>query len=298
MERDLSERIAGALAQSGMMRGLASPIQKAMNALLLESPLKPIKDFLNGTWLEHPLHPVLTDVPVGAWTAAILLDLLALVVGIAGLGLASGIAIGLGILGALGAVVTGLTDWMDVDTSELAIGIAHGAINVVATALFVASFLMRWSANWETTWANFSPALAGYLIVSFGAYVGGLLVYRLGIMINRNAFRSGPRKFVPVLKTSELPDNQPRRVHAEGRPVFLLRRGEKVSAIGAVCSHYGGPLEEGKLVDGTIQCPWHYSRFSIRDGSVKAGPATAPVPAYEVRIHNGAIEVRERNAEG
>ncbi len=67
--------------------------------------------------------------------------------------------------------------------------------------------------------------------------------------------------------------------------------------IGTVCLLYGGPLEEGQLVDSTLQCPWHYSRFAIKDGAVAAGPATAPVPAYDVRIKNDQIQVKARNVQ-
>src|SRR5512146_1433481 len=128
MKRDLTEAIDKTLTESSAVNGLAGWVQKLMNAIF--TPLRPLKTFLNGTWLEHPLHPVLTDVPVGTWTLAVLLDLIALIFGVQNLGLASGIAIALGVLGALGAIITGLTDWMDVDPPELAVGVTHGLINI------------------------------------------------------------------------------------------------------------------------------------------------------------------------
>jgi nitrite reductase/ring-hydroxylating ferredoxin subunit/uncharacterized membrane protein len=295
MKRDLTERIESVLIRSGAIRGLASVTQKVMKGLFLNSPLKPFKDFMNGTWLEHPLHSVLTDVPIGGWTVAILLDLIALIFGVANLGLASAIAIGLGVLVALATIATGLMDWMDVDPPELSVGITHGLTNVVATILFAISFIMRWAGSWQITIANFIPAILGYVTVSFGAFLGGSLVFRMGVMINRDAYRAGPDDFVSVLRVDQLPDNKPIRVDAQGQPVCLIRRGEDVYAIGAVCSHYGGPLDEGQLTDSKIQCPWHYSQFSIKDGSVETGPATAPVPAYDVRIKNDQIQVKARN---
>ncbi len=297
MKRDLTERVESTLTHSRIIRGLASAIQKLMKALL-PKPLKPLRDFLHGTWLEHPLHPVLIAVPIGAWTAAVVLDLIALIFGVANLGLASAIVIGLGVLGALGAIITGLTDWMDVDPPELAVGVTHGLINIAATILFAISFFVRWAGNWQITIANFIPAVLGYIVLTAGAYIGGSLVYRMGVMVNRDAHQTGPAEFVPVLKINQLPDNKPIRVDAQGRPVCLIRRGEDVYAIGAVCSHYGGPLEQGQLTDSSIRCPWHYSQFSIKDGRVEAGPTTAPVPAYDVRIRNSQIEVKERNGEG
>ncbi len=294
MARDLTERIENSLIRNKPINGLAQAVQQVMNRLFLKSPLRPIKVFMNGTWLEHPLHPLLTDIPVGAWTLAILLDLIALIFGVSSLGLASAIAVGLGILGALGAAATGLFDWMDIDRPELAVGITHAVINIAATVLFIVSFAIRWAGDWTISLAAFIPAVIGYIVVSAGAYIGGSLVYRQGVMVNRDAHQQGPNEYVPVLATQDLPENRPVRVDAQGQPVLLVRRGEEVYAIGAVCSHYGGPLEEGQLKDGTIECPWHYSRFRIADGGVDAGPATAPVPAYEARVVDGHIEVRAK----
>jgi nitrite reductase/ring-hydroxylating ferredoxin subunit len=55
-----------------------------------------------------------------------------------------------------------------------------------------------------------------------------------------------------------------------------------------------GPLHEGRVDDQQVQCPWHQSTFSLEDGSILQGPATAPQPCYEVRLRDGAVEVRER----
>ncbi len=293
MKRDLTENIEQTLTESGAVKGLATAIQKLMTAIF-NTPLRPLKTFLSGTWLGHPLHPVLTDVPVGGWTAAILFDLLALIFGVKTLGLASGIAIGLGVLAALAAIATGFADWMDVDPPELAVGITHAIINIAATILFAISFFVLWANNWTIGWSDFGLAILGYLTVTVGAFIGGSLVFRQGVMINRAAYQSGPQKFVSVLPVSGLPDNTPIRVEAKGRPVLLVRRGEEVYTIGAVCSHYGAPLEEGQLKDGAIECPWHGSRFCLADGRVQAGPATAPVPAYEVRIDGDQIQIRAK----
>src|SRR5690242_8165677 len=75
-----------------------------------------VKDLLNGVWLGHALHPVITDVPIGAWTITQLLDLVSAARGDdPGLDAASDVALGAGIVAALGAAITGLTDWSDID---------------------------------------------------------------------------------------------------------------------------------------------------------------------------------------
>ena len=87
--------------------------------------MHPLKIFLNGTWVGHPLHPMLTDIPIGAWTLTILLDLIGLLLGFPQLGLASSITAGVGVAGALAAAAAGLADWMDIDPPEKAIGAFH-----------------------------------------------------------------------------------------------------------------------------------------------------------------------------
>ncbi len=292
MKRDITERVDESFVASNAVKTYANALKKPMDALFLQGALHPLKSFLNGKWIEHPLHPVLTDVPIGAWTVVILLDLLALFVRVPQLGLASGIALGLGVLAALGAIVTGLMDWMDVDPPELAIGVMHGTINIVATVLMLVSFFMRVGANWDTDIGAFVVALLGYLLVTAGAFIGGSLVYRRGVMINRNAYRSGPDRFVDALALDALPDGKPTRVVVDGQPVLLLRRGERIAALCAVCSHYGGPLDEGRVIDDRVECPWHFSQFSLSDGSVKSGPATAPLPVYETRVTGGQVQIK------
>ncbi len=292
MKRDITERLDSVMIGSGVIRGLADWLRNLLTKIVQETPLRPLKLFLNGTWLEHPLHPVLTDIPIGAWTVAIILDLAALIFRVPSLGLASGLAIGIGVLAALGSIVTGLLDMMDVDPPEGAVAFVHGITNILATILFAISYFVRQSGNWDIEFKNVIWSFLGYLLVLIGGYLGGTLVFRQGVMVNRNAYRSEPKDFVPVMALKDLKDNTPTRVQANGEPVLLVRRGEKVSALGAVCSHYGAPLEEGKLKDGTIVCPWHYSRYSLEDGSVKEGPTAAPVPYYETRVVNGRIQVK------
>lgn len=292
MNRDFSEALDAAITHVGAIRTTAKALQRAFNAIFLDGPLRPLKTFANGTWLEHPLHPLLTDVPVGAWTAALLLYLAALFFGMTGIGIAIGLVMGLGILAALAAIATGFMDWMDVDPTELAVGLIHAIINIIGTLLFIIAWIMLYAAQWQVSVANFIPALVGYLVVAVGAYLGGGLVFRLGTMINRNAYRSGPKDFTPVIGFTELAENKPQRFDVKGQPVLLVRRGQLVYAIGAVCSHYGAPLEQGTLRDSIIECPWHYSHFSLEDGSVKAGPSTAPLPLYETDVKDGKIWVK------
>jgi len=256
--------------------------------------MRRLKVFLNGTLAGHPLHPMLTDIPIGAWTLTIILDLVGLLFGLPQLGLASSITAGIGVAGALAAAAAGLADWMDVDPPEKAIGAFHATVNVSATSLFLISILMRWGRDWRLGWTTFVVALAGYLLAMIGGYLGGAMVFHKGVMINRNAYRSGPDDFKPAVATRELAEDQLKRVLVEEQSVLFLKLGGTVYALGAVCSHYGAPLNEGTIVDRTIECPWHASRFALEDGRVVQGPACAGVPVYDCKIVNDQVQIKFR----
>jgi NADPH-dependent 2,4-dienoyl-CoA reductase/sulfur reductase-like enzyme/nitrite reductase/ring-hydroxylating ferredoxin subunit len=79
--------------------------------------------------------------------------------------------------------------------------------------------------------------------------------------------------------------------HAEGEAVLLARRGNEIFAIGATCSHYGGPLAEGLLVEDTVRCPWHHACFSLRTGEPVGAPALNPVACWKVERNGDRVRV-------
>jgi NADPH-dependent 2,4-dienoyl-CoA reductase/sulfur reductase-like enzyme/nitrite reductase/ring-hydroxylating ferredoxin subunit len=82
--------------------------------------------------------------------------------------------------------------------------------------------------------------------------------------------------------------------HVKGEPAILVRRGAELFAIGSVCTHYGGPLAEGLLVDDTVRCPWHHACFSLRTGEALRAPALNPDSCWRVVQRNGSAFARER----
>ena len=98
------------------------------------------------------------------------------------------------------------------------------------------------------------------------------------------------------VKFDSLAENKPLLGHFDGAPVLLVRQGEQVFATGAVCTHYGGPLAEGLVVDGTIRCPWHHARFDLRTGEAQGAPALNPVPCFNVLRREGLVMVGEKKA--
>jgi len=96
------------------------------------------------------------------------------------------------------------------------------------------------------------------------------------------------------LSIDELPDGHMLAGHVGQDPVLLARRGDEFLAIGATCSHYGGPLAEGLMVEDTVRCPWHHACFSLRTGEALRAPALSPVACWTVERRDDKIFVRNR----
>lgn len=249
-----------------------------------------VKNALHGTWLGHPLHPVLTDVPLGAWTTALALDIME-ARGARKFAPGADGAVAVGLAGAVGAAVSGLTDWNDIDGKPRRYGLVHGLLNVTGTLLYATSLLLR-RRNSRNAGRCF--AFAGFGVAMAAAYLGGNLVYGDQIGVNHAAGPEPSHDFVPVLPDAELRENELRRVETNGMRVLLARHQGVICALAETCSHLGGPLAEGQLEGDSVRCPWHGSRFALEDGSVLDGPATHPQPCFETRIRNGQIEIRSR----
>lgn len=250
------------------------------------------KNFLHGTWLGHPLHPVLTDIPVGAWTTALALDAIEAVSGREEFGSAADAAIAIGLVGALGAAATGITDWSETEGRGRKVGLVHGLLNAGAATLYATSLVMR---RTKARRAGVGLSMLGFLVSGAAAYLGGHLVFGEKIGVDHTAGQQLPNEFTAVMADSELPENRLTRVEIKDVPVLLVRRGGHIFALAETCSHLGGPLAEGELVGDSVRCPWHGSRFALENGSVIDGPATHPQPCLESRVRDGQIEVRIRH---
>ncbi|HEY6255133.1 MAG TPA: FAD-dependent oxidoreductase [Xanthobacteraceae bacterium] len=82
--------------------------------------------------------------------------------------------------------------------------------------------------------------------------------------------------------------------HVDKDPVLLARRGDEFFAIGATCSHYGGPLAEGLMVEDTVRCPWHHACFSLRTGEALRPPALSFVACWAVERRDDTVFVRDK----
>jgi nitrite reductase/ring-hydroxylating ferredoxin subunit/uncharacterized membrane protein len=261
----------------------AEPVQEAVNAVP-----QPVRDVLDGVWLGNPLHPALTDVPIGAWSAAFALDL-------AG-STAADDALAVGILGAVPTALTGLNDWSHLKDDSRRIGTVHALLNTMSLALNVASLVARKDGHRGLGRVLSGVAYAGTL---FSAHLGGHLSFGLGVRVNRTAFESPRDRYAPVCAESDVNGGKLVAVELEGESVVVSRSEEsgEVCAIAATCSHMGGPLDEGERDGDTVTCPWHGSRFDLCTGEVEGGPAVYPQPRYETRVRAGKVEIRIAKAD-
>lgn len=293
----LQEAINDTIAEQKWLEPASEGVQQVVTTALqpYTPAARPLNDFLNGVWLGHPLHVVLTDVPVGSWTAAAIFDAIELATGRRELMPAADGAVGIGILGALSSAVTGLADWQYTVGLPRRTGLIHATLNVAAVSLYSASWLLRRAGRRR---AGHVTAFLGYGIIAVSAYLGGELVYREHIGVDHSPLATPPNTWTPVLADAELAEGRMKAVRVGDVLVMLARQNGAVYALAEHCAHMGGPLSEGTLERESVICPWHGSRFKLADGSIVHGPSCYPQPAYETRVRNGQIEVRAPQAPG
>jgi len=271
-------------AQAGWARPLGDFNHRWLSALFRR--IRPVKDLLNGTWLGHPLHAALTDVPIGALTISIVLDIL-------GQRVAADVALLVGALSMAAAAVSGLGDYTDTDGTARMRATVHMTVMLAALVVFMISLLMR-AGNPVDRLVPIGLSVVGYLVVTLGAAIGGDLVYLIGTQVNRHAWRGAGTKWMPLELGGlpDIPEGGPTKVKAGANTLILVRTGDTILALHETCAHAGGPLSEGTLVDGCIQCPWHGSRFRLTNGHLARGPSMYDQPAYEIRRGDAGWEAR------
>jgi len=243
-------------------------------------PIRPIKDFLHGKWLGHSVHALLTDLPIGALSLTVLFDLL-------DQRAAADVTLVVGVLGMIAAAVAGAADYADTDDDPRAAATVHATLMVFSLAVYLVSLWLRLGSAGTDRLAAIATELIGYGMLLAGAYVGGELVFTLGNMVNRHAWRFGTKSEWTKLDLTEISENKPTAAKAGTQQLVVVRTGDTVYALHAQCAHAGGPLPSGRLVDGCIECPWHFSRYDLATGRRTQGPTTFDQPRYEVRKADG-----------
>ena len=280
--RPALHRAGERLGELEQLDGLGESLASAVKQVL---PAGPAKNVLSGTWLGHPLHPLLTDVPIGTWTSAMLLDL------VGGEDAEDGAdrLVGIGILASLPAIASGLSEWADTIGPDRRTGLVHAWANSAALTLYGASFLARKSGR---RGLGVTLGLLGGGAMGVGGWIGGHLSYGHGVGVDATTFEYPPTEWTAVLAESDLAEGEPRHVDFGGVAALVTKIDGRIAAISNSCTHRGGQLDGGSVEDGCVECPIHQSIFSLEDGSVVRGPATAPQPTYDVRVRDGQVELR------
>jgi nitrite reductase/ring-hydroxylating ferredoxin subunit len=259
---------------------------------LVRRTLRPgrAKNALHGVPVGHPAHPPLTDLPMGCWMSAAVLDM------VPGTERAAQVLVAAGLAGAVPTALTGLADWSALHREQQRVGLVHALSIAAASGLYTASLLARGQGH---TASGKAFGFAGLGALLAGGYLGGHLAFRQAAGANHaeSVTHLVPLGWHDLCPVEDLPESWPvhRRLGYIG--LLVLRQGDTIHVLADSCAHLGGPLHQGRVVveddEACVICPWHASTFRIRDGAVVHGPATGRQPAFETRIRDdGVVQVR------
>ena len=281
----LVDRFTEPVEHADMLDAPSEALDKVVASAI---PHGPVKDLLSGVAVGHPLHPALVTVPIGAFTGAVALDLTGREQS------AARTLVGLGLLSSVPTALAGLSDWSDTRGAERRVGFTHLTLNVTGLGIIAASWFSRRKHPGTGVFDAHGPwlTLTGFGVLGVSAWLGGHLSYAMGVGVDTTAFQRPPKEWTDAVAEDQLVEGQPIAATVGAIPVFLVRTSGRIHALGDRCTHRGGPLHEGRLEDGCIECPWHASRFALEDGSVVRGPATRPAPVFETRVIDGRVQIR------
>ncbi len=271
------------------------------------------KDILEGKPLRHPLHPFLVHFPVGLFTLSFLLDIATLFYPFQGLYRAAFYSMVVGVICSLVAAIPGFVDFLDIREDHPAKSKArwHMGLNLVMVVVFAVNAWVRSGDLFilQTPIVPLIVSVIGIILLSISGYLGGAMIYDDGIAIGRHRRRTptphqtlgiaippqtrsllsaGPQ-LVPVAAADSLQDGESLRVDIGGTILAVVKLAGSFYAFQEFCPHRFGPLSDGRLQNGQVECPWHGSCFDVRNGKVVHGPAKVDLKTYPVRLRDGKI---------
>jgi nitrite reductase/ring-hydroxylating ferredoxin subunit/uncharacterized membrane protein len=273
------------LEHAGHLDPVVHAVRKIVRSVLRKQS---VRDALHGVWLGHPLHPALTNIPMGTWTAAAVLDAMP------GTAPAASTLIATGCVGYVPTILAGWADWSDLHDQQQRVGLVHAAAGAAAFSCYVASLAARAQGR---TMRGKAWSYTGLALVSATGYLGGHLAYRQAAGVNHVEAVSHvfPDGWHHIGSLEDFPDAELAQRSVEGVGLVVVRRGGHIDVLADTCSHLAAPLSEGSFTaeegQGCVVCPWHGSTFRLSDGAVIHGPATAPMPRFLSRIVDGNVEI-------
>jgi uncharacterized membrane protein/nitrite reductase/ring-hydroxylating ferredoxin subunit len=249
----------------------------------------------------HPIHPMLVGFPVALFIVSFIFDVLSRATANATLAAAGWYCVIAGLIGGAAAAIPGVIDLFGAvppASSARNRGYLHGGLNVLAMGLFIAVAAYRGSAAAAADGISLALSAIGIVVLGFSGWLGGTLVYRNQIGVDHRYAGAGQwhRRTLenwerPACNQSELAEGQMMLIEAAGERVVIGRCSQGIAAFSDHCTHKGGSLADGALVNCTVQCPWHGSQFDIHSGRVVAGPAKRKIETYDVEIRGGEVYI-------
>lgn len=247
---------------------------------------------------------MLIPFPFAFLTGAAVADALAAWLSHAPLATVGGYLAAAGIATALVAAVPGFIDYLFVvppESSGKTRATRHMLCNLSAVALFAAAVWLRGGLSLAPSLAVLAFELAGVGLLFTGGWLGGTLVYRNQISVDhryanagkwREQSLSAPKGEPMMVATEdELDVNQMKLLRVDDKRIVLARTEDGYVAFDDRCTHKGGPLSDGAMICGTVQCPWHGSQFNARTGAVEQGPAEKKIGTYKVTTRDGEVRL-------
>jgi uncharacterized membrane protein/nitrite reductase/ring-hydroxylating ferredoxin subunit len=248
----------------------------------------------------HPLHPILVGFPIAFFTGTFFFDLLGIVRDEPSFTATARYLLIAGIGTALIAAIPGFIDFLHTvppRSSAKKRASTHGILNLCMVALFSIALIYR-AGNGASPQIWTVAEGAGLILMVIAGWMGGTLVHRNQIGIDpRYAFAGKWKEIyktpqdgrVSLGKLEDLQRDQMTLLHVLDKRIVVARTDEAYVAFEDRCTHKGGSLAGGMMICETVQCPWHGSQFDVRNGTVKAGPATEKISTYKIENINGIL---------
>ena len=240
----------------------------------------------------HPIHPMLIVYPFAFLTGAFGFSVAAAASKNRELHTVSNYLIPAGVMAGLAAAVPGIVDYLNAvppNSSGKDRATKHALLNTAGLGLFTTSWLLGRAGTRRAL-----PLIlqgVGSAVMSVAGYMGGTLVYRNQIGVDHRYANAGKWREESRLHgesraltsaAASLDVNQMKLVHAGAERIAVARTEDGYAAFQDRCTHKGGPLSDGALICGTVQCPWHGSQFDVHTGEVKCGPAEQKIKTYPI----------------
>lgn len=252
----------------------------------------------------HPIHPALIPFPLGFLVGAFLFDAAGFVGARGSWWTTGGHLAAAGVVAGLIAAVPGFIDYLYTvppKSTGKKRATRHMIVNLSALVLVGGAWLLRPPEPGDGALLTLGLEAVAVALLGAGGWMGGTLVNRNQIGVDHryaNAGKwsearvaGGSAQPLVVARSDELEVNQMKLVRVNGRRIVLARSEKGYAAFDDRCTHRGGPLADGVMICGTVQCPWHGSQFDTATGEVRSAPAKDPIATYRVLEEHGEVRL-------